>query len=107
MAETHEGLSEITGMIGSTRMVLINSVFHWQNDFFDIYLHFGHAPTKMFVIHFLDRKSLKNLFLKWLQIVYLPGPPTSIGPTLLPSQKHKLPAAPGGYLTLFHNEDKK
>jgi len=45
MSETYQGLSEITGIIGG--MVLINSIFHRLKDFFENYLHFGHALHKI------------------------------------------------------------
>jgi hypothetical protein len=44
MSQTYQGLSEITGIIGS--IVLVNSVFHCQKDFFENYLHFGARAHK-------------------------------------------------------------
>jgi len=61
------GSQDVTGIIGNK--VQGNAGFHMQKKFSENYPQLGHVPLERSVSPVLGRKILKNIDLKWHQIV--------------------------------------
>jgi len=64
-------------------MVLVNSGFRMRKNFSGNYLESGNAPWEMFASPVLGPKILKNVGLRWRQLISLPGAPACLGSILV------------------------